>query len=452
LRAPVRLRPLILGALLCLGPGLPGPVDAQADLSRVQLATLPNGLRVLLAPDSLATAVEVGAWFGAGQADENPLLPGITRVLEGLMWRGPGSEERSRRVAAAGGVAGSITTPDLTCFYETLPVSELELGLQIEAARMRSLAVTPSELDAERARIRAERGARGETDPGARGLQRLFAAVFPGHPYRRPPAGTDAGLARITARDCEADFRARFAPNRALVSIVGRFDPAAALALARATLGPLPRRAPPPPRPAPTAAPRVRRSSEPLDSQLRLLFLGWRAPAGGDPDAAPLDVLARVLASGPGSRLVRETAGADSDLLFAKAAYEGRREGGLFYAFGALKPGADSAAVEQALAARIEKLATTPVEDEELERAKRQAESATLFGWQNVHGRGTALGTAQLVEGDFRATWSRLEHIRKLSAADVQRAAARVLKGETRSAVWLVPSRRATQPGAAGGQ
>lgn len=452
MRAPFRRPALILGVAVCLIPAFAAHAQAQADLSRAQIATLANGLRVLLVPDSLATAVEVGAWFGAGQADENPVLPGITRVLEGLMSRGPGSEERSRRVAAAGGVAGTIVTPDLACFYETLPVSELELGLELEAARMKSLVVTPSDLDAERARIRAERQDRGENDPDARGLQRLFAAQFPGHPYRRPPSGTDAGLARIKAPDCEAEFRARFAPNRALVTVVGRFDPAAALALARATLEPLPRRVPPAQRAAPAAVPRERRVIVPLDFQLRLVFLGWRAPGGGDPDAVPLDVLGRILAAGPGSRLAREAAGKDSDLLFARAAYEGRREGGLFYAFGALRPGVDSAAVEKALAANIERLATVPVDEEELERAKRQAESATLFGWQNVHGRSTALGTSQLVNGDFRATWSRLDRIRKLSAADLQRAAAKVFKGENRSAVWLVPSKRAASAAAGDGR
>lgn len=434
---------------MCLGVGLAAGAHAQADLSRAQLATLANGLRVLLVPDSLATAVEVGAWFEAGQADENPGLPGITRVIEGLMARGPGSAERNRRVTAVGGVAGSITTPDVACFYETLPVDELELGLKIEAERMRSLAVTQTDLDAERARMRAEWRGRGGGDPDARGIQRLYAAQYPGHPYRRPPSGTDADLARISARDCEGDFRARFAPNRALVTVIGRFDPASVLGLARTWLEPLPRRAPPAARPARTAPRRVRRMSEPFDFQLRLLFVGWRAPAEGDPDAVPLDLLGRILSSGPGSRLAREAAGPDSDLLFARGGYDGRREAGLFYVYGALRPGVDSAAVEKDLAARIEQLATTPVGEEELERARRQAESAALFGLQTVHGRTTALGAAQMVEGDFHTAWSRLDRIRQLSAADLQRAAAKVLRAESRSVVWLVPSPR-TAPAAAG--
>ena len=270
--------------------------------------------------------------------------------------------------------------------------------------------------------------------------QRLFAAQYPAHPYRRAPSGTDAGLARISAKACEDDFRARFGPNRALVTVVGRFDPASALALARTWLEPLPRRVPPAPSPARPAAPRVRRASEPIDFRVRLVSIGWRAPGEGDPDAVSLDLLGLILSSGSTARLTTEKGGPNSDLLFARAAYEGRREGGLFHAYGALRRGVDSAAVEQDLAARIEKLAAAPVTQDELERAKRQAESAVQFGWQTVHARSIALGRAQLVDGDFHKAWSRLDRIRKLSAADLQRAAAKVLKRENRSVVWLVPA------------
>ena len=192
--------------------------------------------------------------------------------------------------------------------------------------------------------------------------------------------------------------------------------------------------------------------TEPLDFELRLLFIGWRAPGQGDDRAVSLDLLGIILSSGSGSRLARETAGPDHNLLLAQAGYEGRREGGLFYAYGALRPGVDSAAVEKDLMTLIEKLAAEPVSAEELETAKRQAESATLFASQTVHGRTTALGAAQLVDGDFHSAWSRIARLRQLSATDLQCAAAGVLRAENRSVVWLVPSLAArARRGAPGG-
>ena len=89
--------------------------------------------------------------------------------------------------------------------------------------------------------------------------------------------------------------------------------------------------------------------------------------------------------------------------------------------------------------------------DEELERARRQAEIEILVGWQAVHGRTLALGTAELVDGDHRGAWSRLERLRQIGVADLQRAAARVLKSENRAAVWLVPAGAEAARAPAGG-
>lgn len=435
--------------LLAVLAALASPAHAQADLSRARLATLKNGLRVLLVPDSTAVAVEVESWFAAGLADEKPGRVGISRLVAGLMARSPGSQDGARQVEAQGGNSGTFSSPDLACFYETLPAGSLELDLKLEAGRMKTLEAGAAALDAERARLAAERRGRAESAPGVRGLQRLYAALYPGHPYRLPTTGVDADLARLTERDVADQFRSRFAPDQALVTVVGRFEPDAALKLARSWLEPLPRRGTAAPAPSAPGPIRERRVSEPLDFNLRLLFVGWRAPGEGDPDAVALDALGRVLSGGTVARLPSEAVGPDRDLLFAQAGYDGRARGGLFYAYAALRPGADSVAVEKDLIARVEKLAGEPIAPEELERVKRQAEVAALFGWQAAHDRSLALGGAALIDGDYRSAWSRVDRVRALAAADLQRAAARTLKAETRAVLWLVPTAPAVAPPAA---
>src|SRR5262249_35598338 len=153
------------------------------------------GLRLLLVPDSTATAVEVASWF---EADARP---GVTRLLERLVSRARAGQ--ARRVAAEGGTSGSFSTYDLPCFFETLPAGSLELGFELEAERMSALSVSAADLDAERARARAERQARESAGPASRGLQRLYAAHFPALPYRLPPSGTDEDIARLTVKDCQ---------------------------------------------------------------------------------------------------------------------------------------------------------------------------------------------------------------------------------------------------------
>ena len=448
MRTPARGRHGILpGALLALALAAT-TAGAQTDLSRARLVPLGNGLRVLLVPDSTAVAVEVAAWFGAG-GDASPAPPaGIARLLEALATDPRGA----RRVAEHGGSSGSFSTSDVVCFYETLPPDALDLGLEIEAARMSALTVTPAGLDQARARIAAERAGRAESGPAAHGIQRLFGTLAPGTSYDHPASGAGEGLARLTARDCDQAFRTLFGPNRALVTVVGRFDPATAEAAARRALGALPARGGPARKPvaARAAAARARRASERQDLDIALVFTGWRAPAGSDADALALDLLGRVMGAGSESRLVREAIGPDRDLVFAQAGYDGRRDAGLFYAFGVVRPGADSTAAERGLVAGIEKLAAEPVSADELERARRQAEAGALTGWEGVHGRTVALGLAEMVGGDWQGAWTRVERLRGIGAADLQRAAARVLKAENRAVVWVLPRAAAAGGGERG--
>jgi zinc protease len=129
--------------------------------------------------------------------------------------------------------------------------------------------------------------------------------------------------------------------------------------------------------------------------------------------------------------------------VFVQGGYDGRRDGGVFYTAVATSPGVDSVKIERALIAEVEKLAAEPVEGAELERARRQAESNLLFGWQASWSRAQALGTAQMVNGDWRAAWDRLDQYRKLTPAQIERAAAAVLKPEGRAIVWLAPAKPA---------
>ena len=129
---------------------------------------------------------------------------------------------------------------------------------------------------------------------------------------------------------------------------------------------------------------------------------------------------------------------------------DSRREGGLLYVMAAVKPGADSAVVERVLLGQMERLAREPVTDEELDRARRQEEMATLLGWQTARGCADALGTAQVVDGDWRAAALRHERVRRSTAADLQRAAARVIVPAGRSVLW-VSTTRPDVPAPAGG-
>ena len=254
--------------------------------------------------------------------------------------------------------------------------------------------------------------------------------------------GDPADLARIGVADCRSFHEAAFAPNELLVTITGRFDADEALRAVRRWLEPLGRRPGLPASVAPVQK-AARRGWERLDVPLDLLLVGWKVPGHASAETPALGLLARILAAGPDGRMERALLPDSVGCLSVQSALDSRREGGLLYVVAAVKAGTDSARIERVLLEQMERLGREPVGAEELERARRQEEAATLLGWQTARGCADALGSAQLVDGDWRAAALRLERVRRLTAADLQRAAARVLVPSGRTVLWVSSARQA---------
>jgi zinc protease len=406
---------------------------------QAELIELRNGLNLLLAPDPEATAVDVSVWYDSGTRHERGEQSGIAHLFEHLMFRGSarvGAQDHQHRIEAVGGASGAVTTADYTCFFQTLPPDSLELAFRLEADRMASLRLTQEALDAERAQVRIERTRRFEGTPLGRGIERLYATVFRVHPYRGSVLGSDEELARLTLKQVRDWYAARYAPNRALVTVAGRFDVARAKELARKWFEPVRRTGTavsPPPEPRQTAERRVtQRGTSPLP----LLLLGWRGPGRSDPDASALQVLAYLLGRGESSRIARALA-ATGGALLVQGELDARKDASLFYVTTVPGPESDSAAVERAVTEAIAQVARERVAPEEFERARNSSEAALLFSWHGARGRAQAIGAATMLTGNYTDAARQLERLRTLTAADLQRVAARWLTPGQRNVVWM---------------
>jgi zinc protease len=443
--------PRAAGLAAVRAPATPGPSPTTG----ARLVTLRNGMQLLLAPDPAATAVDVAVWSRAGAARERDGITGMSRLFESLMFADSadhGSQEHRRLIAAAGGQAAAYTTADLACYHETVPSGSLDLALELEADRIASLRLSPQALgEAVRATGEAARR-QAEAQPWGAALQAFYDLAWGTHPYHRMATGPLSDLARITLADCEAYHAAAFAPNELLVTITGRFDPDLALPAARRLLEPLPRRHGIPAASAATAQKAARRGWERLDVPLDLVIAGWKLPGHAVAATPELGLLVRILATGRDTRLQRALLADSTGCMSVQVALDARREGGLLYVMAAVKPGADSARVERELIGQMEKLAHEPVTDEELDRARRQEEMSTLLGWQTVRGCADALGSAQVVDGDWRAAALRFERVRQSTAEDLQHAAARVLVPAGRTVLWVSTTRPDVPPPAGSGQ
>jgi zinc protease len=421
-------------------------VTAASAAPEIRTARLSNGLRVVMAPDPSAAGVDVSVWFDAGTRYERDGASGMAYLLERLYQRAAGGAAGDPRAvaAAAGGSGGSYTAADVTCFHSTVVAEALDDVLGAEAARMRAPTVSAGAVAAERDLAALMRRQRLESSTAGQGLELLYATAWSRHPYRRPVLGTD--FARLELDACRSWLRDRYAPGRAVLTLVGRFDPDSALASVRRQFESIPRgpaeRATPAAEPAQTAE---RRAWRRVDAGPAMLLVGWRAKGVGEPDIAALDVIARALVTGPEARLQRALMRESGFGLAVHGALDGRRDASLLHVLAVVRAEADSAEVERLIGEHAAALASAPMEEAEFERLRRQTEVALLGEWESVRGRGQVIGGAAAVAGDPAAAWNRIEALRRLTREDVHGVAARVLVPSARTTVWMRP------PAAAGG-
>ena len=436
---------LLAGGAALFSPAAPPAAAATADSASTAsggatLVTLKNGLRLVLAPDPLALAVDVTVWYDAGSRYDRPGKTGVAHLFEHLMFRGSakfGAGEHGRRVRAEGGSSGAIATPDLTAFYETLPPDAVELAFQLEADRMTTLQLTQSGLDLERSQLAGERARRAT--PVGIGLDLLYAKAWEGHPYARSLYGSDADVARLTIQDLRDFYRARFGPDRALVTVVGRFDPAQVTSLARKYFEPLkPTGSRPETAPSPRPQDSERRAHGTAPASLRIVMVGWRVPPRTDADWPAFNLLGPLLTRANDAPLARALIVDRRLCASVQGDVDSRREGSVFYLAAPVLPDADSTEVEDALFRELGRLLVEPVKAADLERAKRQTETAVWTSLETVRGRAQALGSAAVLAGDPNDMERQMKRMRAVTAEDVRRAASR-LDPARRVVVWLAP-------------
>jgi predicted Zn-dependent peptidase len=442
--APTRSAPaLALLALLALplAPRDAGALDDPALRARTHV--LENGLRVLTLEDPTTPVVSFQMWVLVGSKDE-ARVTGLAHLFEHMMFKGSkriGPEEHARLVQARGGRLNAFTSHDFTVYHSDVPAEALPLVIDLEAERLANLDVSEATLASEREVVLEERRLRTEDQPTGRAFEALFALAFQAHPYRWPVIGWRSDIESATVEECREFFRSYYAPNNVLISIAGDFGADAALDRVRRAFGRIPA-APVIPR-NPTREPEQRGERRAVvgfpDLSGPLLAAAWHAPASGHPDAEALDVASEILSGGRSSRLYRRLVYEEAAALAAEGAYWELAASGVFYAFASARPGVPVARVEALLMGEIARLREEPVQERELEKAKRQLEVALVNGLETNHALAARIAQETALFGRVRPLAERLAAIQAVGANDVRRVARAYLSDRSRSVVHVVP-------------
>ncbi len=415
----------------------------QAIADSVIEAKLPNGLRVRLLPSSTVPTCSFYTFFRVGSRNERPGVTGISHLFEHMMFNGAkryGPGQFDKVLESNGGSSNAYTSNDLTVYYEDFMAEALEKVIDLESDRMASLQVTPKMLESERQVVIEERRLRVDNEIPGLMDEELSTLLWKAHPYRWPVIGWHRDIEAITREDCLDYFRTYYAPNNAIVWVVGDFDPKQALALikkyyARCKAGP----------PVPEvldAEPEQRgerRAEVRHPAQAPSLMIAFKGPRAADFDTLVLDVVQYVLSVGQSSRLIRELVYKQEVAVGVSCDWAWRFDPGAFVVGMELKPGADPKAPEAALDAQLETIAQDGITQEELERARNNLSAHQLRELATNNGRAHALGNYEVMLGNWRDGLSLGAKYESITLEQVKAAARKYLDPSRRSVVTLVP-------------
>ena len=406
--------------------------------------TLKNGLRVLLAEDHHAPTISICVTYNVGSRDERPGRTGFAHLFEHMLFQGSenvGKGEHFILVQQNGGSANGTTNADRTNYFETLPANQLELAIFLEADRMRAPAITQSNFDNQRATVQEERRQSYDNRAYGKTYEAALDLVYDNFAYKHSTIGSMDDLNAATIEDAEAFFRTYYAPNNAVLSLVGSFDRDRALGLIKKYFEDIPAQASPPvpDMSEPEQQGERRKVIEDSFAQTPRLDIVYKIPAANTPDWYALDVLGYVLSSGASSRLYQKFIKEKELALSVSADAAERRGPSTFWLSIMARPNADLAQVEKLLGEEIRRLQVSRLDEAELQKVRMQLSRQRAQQLYSTRSRANGLGHFAVYYKDpslINRVW---ENLQKVGPADLQRVAQKYFRDSNRTVLTTLP-------------
>ncbi len=416
---------------------------AEAAALPVNEYMLDNGLKVLILEDHKAPTATFQIWYRVGARNENTGKTGLSHLLEHMMFKGTknhGPKTFSQTIKRAGGIDNAFTSKDYTGYFQLLASDRISLPIELEADRMINLVLTEESVLSERDVVMEERRLRYEDDPQNYVMEEVFAAAYKNHPYRWPVIGWMSDLKTLSPDDLISHYRTYYAPNNAVIIVVGDVEAQEILAQIQKAFGSIP------------AGPAIpehaveedeqkgqRRIYVKKEAELPYLLSVFKVPTLTHPDSFALELLGSILSDGKSSRLYRSLVYDKQMAISAWAGYEGLYKDPFLFFFGATAGhGKKIEDVEHAVLEEIEKIKNEHPSEVELQRAKNQIEASFIMQQDSIYMQAKTIGAFEMTAG-WRFIDEYLEGIRKVTAQDISRVARKYLVEEKKTTGILIP-------------
>jgi zinc protease len=407
--------------------------------------TLPNGLTVVLAPDAATPTVAVTAWYHVGSKDEVPGRTGFAHLFEHVMFTGAGHTPYGTHDRFTEGVGGSnngTTSNDRTVYFETVPSNYLETALWLESDRMGFLldALDVDKLNAQRDVVKNERRQSMDNQPYGLASEILSSTIYPpSHPYSWSVIGSMKDLSAASVEDVKNFFRLYYAPNNAVLSIAGDFEPMQTKTWVRKYFGDIPRG-------KPINRPSIRPVT--LDKETHLVFedrvqvprlyIEWPTVGENSDDRFALYVLDAIMSGPRTARLTKALVYDQQSASSVSARQDSSEDVGEWQITITPRPGHSLTEVEAAAEAILDKLKAEGPTQEEIQRATAGQEFDFVSGLQSNLGKSMTLADGAGIHNNPGYFQTEYQKMLAVTSADVKRVANKYL-AKGRVVLSIVP-------------
>jgi zinc protease len=422
-----------------------GPTQSEGQVT-IREGKLENGLKVLCMQDRSAPVVTVQVWYRVGSRNERPGIRGIAHLTEHMMFKGSenvGPEEHGRIIDSVGGSENAFTSEDATAYHDTVPADRLELAMELEAERMARLKLDESHFFKEREVVKEEIRGFQQNDPIGALFEKFRQVAYRKHPYNWTVGGTLEDLDKTTLQDVRTFHQTYYAPNNAVLIVVGDTSYDQVMELAQKHFGPIAAQKPPPEVTAVEPEQKeYRREEIRHPTRLPIVIGGYKVPEAAHDDAAVLEVVQYILGGGKSSRIHKQLVRERKLAMFAGAWNWKMRDPGLFVVFAAFMPMVPSKAVEEALIDEVNRLGQEGPTPEELSKAKNQLAAAHVFKLTSMEYVGFEIGMAELVEKDYRNFLKGADPYMQITSGDVKKVIGKYLNRKRLTMAVLLPPKQ----------
>jgi len=407
---------------------------------------LPNGLHVILHQDNSAPVVTTSVMYHVGAKDEAAGRTGFAHFFEHLLFEGTKNIKRGewfKLVSSNGGSNNANTSPDRTYYYETFPSNNEQLGLWMEAERLRHPVINQIGVDTQREVVKEEKRLRMDNQPYGKLVDAILTTLFKKHPYKGTVIGSIEDLNSAKLEEFNAFFKKYYIPNNATLVVAGDIKPEQTKKWINEYFGSIPKGTPVT-RNFPKETPITQEFEETIydaNIQIPAYIFAYRTPAGNERDAYILSMLGSYLSKGKSSVLYKKLVDNEKKALAVEAFNLGLVDHSIF-AFFAIPMGNTSKDVlKKDIDAEIKKLQTDLISEEDYQKLQNQVENDFVNANSSVEGIANTLADSYLLKGNTNLINEEINIYRSITREDLRNAARKYLNSNQRAIINYLPKK-----------